>query len=86
VQQDGSAAAAMLGLPGFVLLAVSEVDGEIEQAIETVQGRGRCPRCGVLTRLHDRRPIRVRDLPSGRPANSAHPATARYFSTSAPAH
>jgi sirohydrochlorin ferrochelatase len=35
VQDDGSAAAAMLGLAGFVLLAVSEYASELEQAIET---------------------------------------------------
>jgi hypothetical protein len=35
VEREFNAAAAMLGLPGFVVLAVSEVDGEVEQAVET---------------------------------------------------
>jgi hypothetical protein len=34
VERERSAAAAMLGLPGFVVLAVSDYDGELEQAIE----------------------------------------------------
>ncbi len=61
---NGSAATAMLGLAGFVLLAVSELGGEVEQAIETTEGVVGCPGCGVLARLHDRRPVRVRDLPA----------------------
>lgn len=61
---NGSAATAMLGLAGFVLLAVSELEGEIEQAIETTERVVGCPGCGVLARLHDRRPVRVRDLPA----------------------
>ncbi len=43
---------------------MSELGGEVEQAIETTERVVGCPGCGVLARLHDRRPVRVRDLPS----------------------
>jgi transposase len=68
VDGDGSAATAMLGLAGFVLLAVSEVDGELEQAVETMATEEFCRSCGVAAVAHGRRPVRVRDLPvAGRP-------------------
>jgi transposase len=68
VERERSAAAAMLGLPGFVVLAVSEQDGELEQAIETTADLVGCPECGAVAQLHDRRPCWVRDLPTaGRP-------------------
>jgi transposase len=68
VQGDGIATTVMLGLPGFVVLAVSEYAGEVEQAVQTNADEGWCPGCGVRARLHDRRPSWVRDLPAaGRP-------------------
>ena len=61
-------AATVLGLPGFVVLAVSDYGGELEQAVQTTAEDGWCPGCGVRARLHDRRPTWVRDLPAcGRP-------------------
>jgi len=65
VHDNGSAATAMLGLVGFVLLAVSEYAGELEQAIESTAVEDFCRGCGVAARLHDRRPTWVRDLPAG---------------------
>ena len=65
---ERSATTVLLGLPGFVLLAVSEYDGELEQAIETTADLVGCPGCGAVATLHDRRPVRVRDLAcAGRP-------------------
>jgi transposase len=65
VERERSAAAAMLGLPGFVVLAVSDYAGEVEQAIETTADVVGCPECGAVAQLHDRRPCWVRDLPAG---------------------
>jgi len=48
VERERSAAATMLGLPGFVVLAVSDYAGELEQAIETTADVVGCPECGVV--------------------------------------
>ncbi len=49
-------------------MAVSELDGELEQAVETSARQAWCRACGVQARPHGRRVVRVRDLPAeGRP-------------------
>ena len=69
MERERSATTVLLGLSGFVLLAVSEYDGELEQAVETTADLVGCPGCGAVAAAHGRRPVRVRDLPSaGRPA------------------
>ncbi len=65
MRDDATASAAMLGLPGFRVLAVAAYAGEVEQAVETVEEVTGCPSCGVVAQLHDRRPSWVRDLPAG---------------------
>ena len=65
MRDDGTATSVILGLSGFVVLAVSEYAGEIEQAVQTTVEEGWCSGCGVRARLHDRRPTWVRDLPAG---------------------
>jgi transposase len=52
----------MLGLSGFVVLGVAEVDGELEVSIETTAVRIGCPECGVIARSHGRREVLIRDV------------------------
>jgi transposase len=61
-------AAAMLGLPGFAVLAAGEAAGELELLAETTARRQGCPGCGVRAVPHGRRPHLARDIPAaGRP-------------------
>ena len=57
--------AVVLGLEGFVLLAVDEHDRELELAVQTSTDMVGCPGCGAVAAAHGRRPVRVRDLPVG---------------------
>jgi len=57
VVQDRSAGSALLGLEGLRLLAVSQVEGEVELAMETNAGEDACRSCGVLAVAHGRQVV-----------------------------
>jgi transposase len=62
-------AEAMLGLPGFRVLAVVENDAELVIRIETTAELVGCSDCGVVAVAHDRMEVEYRDLAAfGRPA------------------
>jgi hypothetical protein len=55
---------ALLGLPGFRVLAVSEDGDELLVGIETIRRAAGCPTCGVIARTKDRLRVIIRDLPA----------------------
>jgi len=62
-------AEAMLGLPGFRVLAVDETPAEVVIQIETSADLVGCAGCGVVAVAHDRMVVEYRDLAAfGRPA------------------
>lgn len=65
--EDGTASvtAALVGLPGFEVLAAADAGGEVELLVQTRPGLVGCPGCGAVVRSKDRRPVWVRDLPVG---------------------
>ena len=67
---DGTGLAeALLGLPGFRVLEVTEGPAEVVVVVETVVELEGCGGCGTRAVAHERKPISVRDLACfGRPA------------------
>ncbi len=66
---DGTGLAeALLGLDGFVVLAVTEAPEELVVTVETKAGAVGCTRCGTRAEAQDRMPTDIRDLSCfGRP-------------------
>ena len=63
---DGSSGAtALLGMDGFVVLAMTEEDGEMFISVETTADVAGCGSCGVRATGHGRSVIQIRDLPAG---------------------
>jgi transposase len=63
---DGSSGAtALLGMDGFVVLAMIEQDGELFISVETTANVVGCGSCGVRAVGHGRSVTQIRDLPSG---------------------
>jgi hypothetical protein len=57
-------AEALLGLPGFRVLEVTESPAEVVIRIELSATLAGCPGCGVVARVHDRMRVEYRDLPA----------------------
>jgi transposase len=58
-------ATALLGMDGFVVLVMDQIDGEWWLLVETTETVVGCPGCGVRAVGHGRSTAQVRDLPNG---------------------
>lgn len=56
-------ATTLVGMPGFVVGAQLEVDGEVCLHVETTLDVVGCSACGARAVGHGRRRVKVRDLP-----------------------
>jgi transposase len=63
--EASESAVAVVGMPGFRLLAAVEVDGELHQLVETTAAVVGCSGCGTRAMSKGRRDVHVRDLPAG---------------------
>ena len=63
--EASESAVALVGMPGFRLVAATEVDGELHQLVETTGTLVGCGGCGTRAVSKGRRDVRVRDLPAG---------------------
>jgi hypothetical protein len=62
--EASESAVAVVGMPGFRLLAAVEVDGELHQLVETTAAVVGCSGCGTRAMSKGRRDVHVRDLPA----------------------
>jgi transposase len=62
---DQGSGTTVLGLPGFVLLAASEEDGELHLLVETTATQTGCAECGTRARSKGRTVVQVRDMAAG---------------------
>lgn len=62
---DDGTSVAVFGLPGFRLLGVTVIDGELEYEIETTATQVGGTTCGSVARPKDRRDVLLRDLRQG---------------------
>jgi transposase len=68
MDEGSGEATALLGMDGFVVLSMTEEDGEWWLLVEAKAASVGCPSCGVRAVGHGRSVVQVRDLPvSGKP-------------------